>query len=137
MATVIDASIAIKWILVEAGSSAARALGATETLVAPDLFFIECANVLTMKVRRGLMSQADAEAGMQVIDGFPIRAVSARPHVRAALAIAAELKQTAYDSLYLAVALAERAAFVTADQAFARAALSHPVYGQSVRLLGS
>ena len=136
MTVVIDASVALKWVLDEEGSPAARRLAATETLAAPDLMFIECANVLSVKVRRRLLSEADAKAGLQLIDEIPIRSVPSRAHVRAAQVIGFELGQTAYDSLYLAIAIAERADFVTADDVFARAAIAHPVYGRSVRRLG-
>ncbi|HEY5105332.1 MAG TPA: type II toxin-antitoxin system VapC family toxin [Caulobacteraceae bacterium] len=136
MAVVIDASVALKWALLEDGSAAARRLAATEILAAPDLLFIECANVLSMKVRRGLLTEADANLAMLLIDGVPIRTVPARARVAAAQVIAFELRQTAYDSLYLAIALAERVELVTADEAFARSAMAHPLYGRSVRLLG-
>lgn len=135
MAVVVDASVALKWVLDEAGSPAARRLAATEALAAPDLMFVECANVLWVKARRGVMSEADASIALQLIEAVPIRTVSARSHVRAAQAIAFELRQSAYDSLYLAIAIAERVVFATADEAFVRAASAHPVYGRSVRLL--
>jgi predicted nucleic acid-binding protein len=49
--------------------------------------------------------------------------------------VAMELRQTAYDSLYLALALAEGAVLVTADGRFARAALESPAYAPWIRVL--
>jgi predicted nucleic acid-binding protein len=48
---VIDASIAIKWVIEEEGTKEALALR-NQALVAPDLLIAECANVLWKKVRR-------------------------------------------------------------------------------------
>jgi predicted nucleic acid-binding protein len=137
MAIVIDASVAIKWVLEEAGSSEARDLALTETLIAPDFLFVECANVLWTKARRNLLSKADAGAKLAAIEAVSIRAVSGPRHAAAAMAIAFELDQTAYDSLYLAVALAERSILVTADARFFQTAAAHPVYRASVKSLGA
>jgi predicted nucleic acid-binding protein len=134
---VIDASVAIKWVIEEEGSAAARQLLAEEILVAPDLLFIECANVLWANARRNRISPAEARVAMRAIEGVPLRAVPAHLHASAAQAIAFELDQSAYDSLYLAVALAERAMLVTADERFSHAALEHPVYRSAVRPLKS
>ncbi|TPW04122.1 MAG: hypothetical protein FD124_2741 [Alphaproteobacteria bacterium] len=79
----------------------------------------------------------DARDGFDAIEASPVSALPVRPLARAAPAIALELNQSAYDSLYLAAALAERFVLVTADAVFARAALAHPVYARSVRLLGA
>jgi predicted nucleic acid-binding protein len=133
---IVDASVALKWVIPEAGAEAARRLIAGEVLAAPDLLFVECANVLLVKARRGQLTPEDARAAMQAIESAPIRPVAIHPHAAAAQAIAFELQHPAYDCLYLAVALAERARLVTADEAFARAALAHPVYRNAVSLLG-
>ena len=130
---IVDASIALKWVVPEAGSDRARHLLASEVLAAPGLMWVECANVLWVKVRRGQISREAATAAMVAIDSAPVRAIAARDLARAAQAMAFELDQTAYDCLYLAAALAERAVLVTADEAFARAAEAHPVYVSSVR----
>jgi predicted nucleic acid-binding protein len=134
---IVDASVALKWVVEEDGAAAAIALIGEELMAAPDLLFVECANVLSRKVRRGQISAMAAGQAQASIEAAPIRVAPAKPHVAAALFIAMELGRSAYDSLYLATAMAERAVMVTADAAFARAALSHPVYASSVRLLGA
>jgi len=134
---IVDASVALKWVFDEEGSGAARRLIETDFLAAPDLMFIECANVLSMKTRRGLLSHVDALSAMRAIENTPIRSIPGRPHVAAAQRIAEALRQTAYDSLYLAMALEERVTLVTADAAFARNALADPLYATSVRFLGT
>jgi predicted nucleic acid-binding protein len=48
---VIDASVAIKWLVDEPGTAAALSLR-RHRLLAPDLLIAECANVLWKKVRR-------------------------------------------------------------------------------------
>lgn len=137
MTLIVDASVALKWVIEEEGSDAARRLLADTELAAPDLLFVECANVLWARSRRGQIAQADARAAMRAIEDTPIRAIPSHRHAAAAQAIAFELDQTAYDSLYLAIALAERADLATADMAFARAAMAHPLFRNSVKLLGA
>ncbi len=137
MSIVVDASIALKWVIEEDDSKLARRLVVEETLLAPDLLFIECANVLWVKAKRGQLSSEAARLALSAIEATPIRSIPIQPVAAAALAIALELAQSAYDSLYLAVAMAERATFVTADVSFARAALGHPVYRASLKLLES
>jgi len=132
---VIDASVGLKWIFAEDASDRARDLLAGEPLAAPDLFWIECANVLWVKARRGQINAAQARAGLAAIDAAPVSVINARSLTLAAQTIAFELDQTAYDSLYLAAALSERTELVTAHEEFAKAALAHPVYAPSIRLL--
>lgn len=46
MTLVIDASVALKWVLAKDESEAAQKLVADHALAAPDLLMVECANVL-------------------------------------------------------------------------------------------
>jgi predicted nucleic acid-binding protein len=137
MTAIVDASVAIKWVIEEEHSTAARDLVVNELLAAPDFVFIECANVLRTKVKRGELLASLAREALARIEATPIRAIPVRPHAVAAHVIAVELESSAYDALYLAVALAERATLMTADARFARLVQAHPIYAGSVRLLGA
>jgi predicted nucleic acid-binding protein len=54
-ALVINASIAIKWVIEEEGTKEALALR-NQALAAPDLLIAECANILWKKARRRKLS---------------------------------------------------------------------------------
>jgi predicted nucleic acid-binding protein len=131
---IVDASVALKWVVKEAGSSEAREL-MTETLAAPELLYVECANALWAMARRKQFSAAEAAAAFAAIEGAPIRSISTRAHANIAQIIAFDLDQPVYDCLYLAAALAEHATFVTADAAFYRAASANAAYRAAVRPL--
>jgi predicted nucleic acid-binding protein len=136
LSAVVDASTAIKWLLTEEGSDRARALIGAEPLIAPDFLLLECMNILAMRVHRGLWRPADAEHGYGLLTSIPMRLVPSHLHVQEAGRLAMQLpRQTAYDCLYLATALAENAVMVTADRRFAEAVRREPAYASAIQLL--
>lgn len=114
---VVDASVALKWVIDEPGSVAAAKLQG-QTLLAPDLWLIECGNALWTRVRRGLLRAADAVALFARLESAPVRTMPSQLYVAEALQLAADLNHPVYDCLYLATALREDAIVVTADQRF-------------------
>ncbi|MGH7017784.1 MAG: type II toxin-antitoxin system VapC family toxin [Caulobacteraceae bacterium] len=136
MPVVVDASVALKWVLEETGSSAARDVAASQVMIAPDLLLIESANVLTMRVRRGLLVAEDAALALDILQSFPVRLMPTRPRVGRALALSIELAQSTYDCLYLALALEQGARLITADERFSAALKSRPAYSERVDLIG-
>lgn len=132
---VVDASVALKWIVDEPGSDKAVLLQG-EALVAPDLWLIETANALWSRVRRNLLSAADAVALFGGLSHAPVRTTPSELDVASALQLAAELNHPVYDCLYLAAALREDAVVVTDDLRFLKA-VEGTLLADRVRRLGA
>jgi predicted nucleic acid-binding protein len=115
---VIDASIAIKWVIEEAGTAQALALRRRATLIAPDLLVAECANVLWKKVRRQEILKEEAVLAARLLQGSSIELLPTRSLLEPATRLAVELDHPAYDCLYLALAIEKDCPFVTADERF-------------------
>ena len=123
---VVDASVGIKLFLVESLSDCADALfdhlkdDPPARFYVPDLFFVECANILWKYVRR---FGYPAEAALQDISnltGLPLRVASTATLAREALALAVEHSSTAYDAAYVCLAGRLSLPLVTADELLVR-----------------
>ena len=113
---VVDATVAVKWYLTEEHSDAAeRLLVDDHRRMAPELILVECANVLVKRQRRGELSSGDVQASLATL-GDLIELRESATLVSAALDIAVVHERSAYDSLYLALALREGCRLVTADR---------------------
>jgi predicted nucleic acid-binding protein len=113
---VIDASIAIKWVVEEEGTDTAVALRQKARLIAPDLIVAECANILWKKVQRKELSKDEALIGARLLQSAELELVPARALMESATRLAIELGHPAYDCLYLALAVENGCRFVTADE---------------------
>jgi predicted nucleic acid-binding protein len=119
-ALVIDASIAVKWVVEEDGTPQALMLRQQAKLIAPDLLIAECANILWKKVQRNELSKEEALLAARLLQGAEIELLPTRPSMEAATRIAIELDHPAYDCVYLALAIDNGCKFVTADERLLR-----------------
>lgn len=122
MRLVVDASVAVKWLITEEGSdTACRLLNSGDELHAPRLMASEVANTLWRKVRLGEVQLGRAGALMTAVTEMPVRWNTDETFCADALRIALALDRPAYDCFYLALAQRIGAQVVTADLRFANA----------------
>ncbi|MDZ5648123.1 type II toxin-antitoxin system VapC family toxin [Nitrospirillum sp. BR 11828] len=133
--TIVDASVALKWVWDEADSAAAAALLDGRPLAAPTLWLTEAANALWKLTQRQALSSAEAEERLAFLIRAPVRLIDTPPLLPAALRIAHTLQHPLYDCLYLAAALHLSGQVVTADRRFHNAAAAHPVYADAITTL--
>jgi predicted nucleic acid-binding protein len=117
---VIDASIAVKWVIEEEGTAEALSLRKRARLMAPELLVAECANILWKKVRRDELSPDEAVLAARLLQGADLELVSTRSLLERATRVAVDLDHPAYDCLYIALAAANDCRFVTADERLLR-----------------
>jgi predicted nucleic acid-binding protein len=133
VSVVIDASVALKWVLDEPGSDAAVALGEQE-LIAPALWLVEAANALWRNARIGQLTSDEAAERFSELLNAPVATLAMEPYLAQALDLAAAIGHPVYDCVYLALALHHRTYVVTADHRFASVA-ERPHLTGCVRLL--
>lgn len=120
MKVVLDASVAVKLVSPETGQAEAfDLLRKSSERIAPTLMMLEAANTLWKKVARGELLREQAKAGLEVIGDSITRFVDERRHAPQALDLAMAISHPVYDCVYLVVAEAENAIYVTADVKFA------------------
>ena len=112
---VVDASVAIKWLLPEEHSEAAYSLLGRFDLRAPDLLWAESGNILWKKWRRNELTSEEVEEILPDLRRFPLRVVPSEPLCDLAWDVASRFDRTFYDSLYLALAASDSCPLVTAD----------------------
>jgi predicted nucleic acid-binding protein len=123
---VVDASVGIKLFLVEPLSDRADALFASlavtppASLFVPDLFYVECTNILWKYVRRFGYSPEAARQDVADLVRLSLHVASTADLAEAALALALDHGVTAYDAAYAALAQKLSLPLITADEALVR-----------------
>ena len=123
-AAVVDASVAVKWVLEEPGSDRARLLSSAR-LEAPGLLAIECANILWKKVQLGDLRGDGAALRLALLLRAPITLADSRNLLEPAFRLSLELKHPVYGCLYLALAAMRDLPLVTADRKLVAAVRKH------------
>lgn len=122
-AAVVDASVAVKWMVRQELTERAYAALARFQLIAPSLIIAEMANALWKYARAGLV---DPRSFPDMLDGVETRYFKTVPVderlTGAALLLAVELDHPAYDCYYLALARRESAPVITDDRRLLRRA---------------
>ena len=122
---VVDASVAIKWMVEEPGADLAVLL-LDHALAAPDLLGPECANILWKKVMRRELALTEAETMAAALENADIALHPTRGCWRAAVAVASALRRPAYDCIYLCLAEQLAQPMVTADERLVAAVRAAP-----------
>lgn len=116
---VVDASVGVKWFVPEAHSDAAiRLQDPANDLHVPAFFDVEVANIFWKKVRKGELTAAEAATALLKVLAVPSKRHGDGSLVMAALNLANSTQRTAYDCMYLALAIRLSGTLVTADERF-------------------
>jgi predicted nucleic acid-binding protein len=120
---VVDASVGIKLFIEEDGSKQADLLFSVlaenpdARFYVPDLFYVECTNILWKYVRHFDYPAENARQDVTDLCALALRSVSTADLIVPGLTLALEYKITAYDAYYAALAQQTELPLVTADMA--------------------
>lgn len=114
---IVDASVAVKWVLDEAGDLEARAIIERRVpLIAPELIVAEVTNAAWRRYLKGDIPLSQARLITIDVPRMFSELFALAPLRGMALSIAAELRHPVYDCFYLALAEEQEMTVVTADR---------------------
>jgi predicted nucleic acid-binding protein len=123
---VVDASVGIKLFVEEEFSAVADRLFSCLTanppahFYVPDLFYVECANILWKYTRRFDYPAANARQDVRDLGALALRTVSTADLLEPALELALACDLTVYDASYAALARQLGLPLITADEPLQR-----------------
>jgi len=117
---VVDACVAIKWVVAEEHSVAALRFAQNDPAMhVPELFFPEAGNVLWKKVVRRQLDAEDARLALAALLALKnIESHAMQSLAQHAIELGLQLGCSVYDGVYLALAVREDCPLVTADRKF-------------------
>jgi predicted nucleic acid-binding protein len=124
---VVDASVGIKLFVEEEFSEQAHALFSylaadpPAELYIPDLFYIECTNILLKYTRRFGRSLEDSQSDVADIKLLSLRPTSTAELMEDALLLAVDNRLTAYDACYAVLSQKLEVPLITADEQLSNA----------------
>ena len=124
---VLDASVGIKLFIEEEFSDKVQNLFSKlaedpqAEIHVPDLFYIECANILLKYTRRYKRPLEDSLADLEDLNKLALKSTSTAGLIEDALLLANEKNLTAYDACYAVLAQKLGLPLITADVPLARA----------------
>jgi predicted nucleic acid-binding protein len=127
---VVDASVAINWLIRETGEGSAISLlrlyvDKRIALIAPPQIVDEVASALSKLHRRKVITAAAAESAFQAFESRRPSLIEEPGLVPAAFRLSLQHQISFWDSLYLALAIEIRADLVTADERLYRSVSRH------------
>jgi predicted nucleic acid-binding protein len=125
MKFILDASVALKWVLTEPDSPKARAFRTDfrlqlHELLALDVYPVELAHALTRAERRGILKPPQATRLLADVLSTPIPLHPYGSLLSRAVSISSAMRCGVYDCLYVALAEQESCEFITADDRLIR-----------------
>jgi predicted nucleic acid-binding protein len=133
---VIDASVALKWVVPEILSAHAdRILAGEHDLAAPDLLATEAANALWKKTLRSEISARDAREALDLLLHGGLTWHGTPGLLPRALDLARLSRHPVYDCVYLALAERLGAPLVTADASLLKVAAARRIEARSLTAL--
>jgi predicted nucleic acid-binding protein len=124
---VLDASVGIKLFVEEEFSDKVQNLFSKlaedpqAEIHVPDLFYIECANILLKYTRRYKRPIEDSLADLEDLNKLALKSTSTADLIEDALLLANEKNLTAYDACYAVLAQKLELPLITADAPLAKA----------------
>ena len=135
MRFVVDASVAVKWLVAEDDSEVAEELATSgHDLHAPRLMASEVANAIWRKARMGEIERRAAGILLADVPDMPVHWGADESVAADAMRLALALDHPIYDCMYLALAHRIGAVMLTADRRFANA-VTLTEHGESILTL--